>query len=69
MKWNNIFFKVDFNDSIQNGINEFARLSGYKIKETGHVEKMKARKGSSMLYVLLMCLLMAALLATLSLNA
>jgi hypothetical protein len=68
MKWNNIFFKVDFNDSIQNGINEFARLSGYKIKETGHAEKMKARKGNSMLYVLLMCLLMLALLSTLSLN-
>jgi hypothetical protein len=68
MKWNNIFFKVDFNNSIQNGINEFARLSGYKIKETDQAEKAKPIRRNSMLYVLLMCLLMLALLSTLSLN-
>jgi hypothetical protein len=69
MKWNDIFFNANFTESVQKGINDFARLSGYNIKETKHTEKNKPSAKHSLLYLLLLCLLLAVLLSTLPLNA
>jgi hypothetical protein len=69
MKWNNFFFNESFNESVQKGINDFARLSGYNIKETKDTEKNKPSAKHSLLYLLLLCLLLAVLLSTLPLNA
>jgi hypothetical protein len=69
MKWNNFFFNANFTESVQKGINDFARLSGYNVKETKDSEKNKPSAKYNLLYLLLLCLLLAVLLSTLPLNA
>jgi hypothetical protein len=69
MKWNNIFFNTSFTETVQKGVDDFARLSGYSVKETKPNEKNKSSPKRSLLYLLLLCLMLAVLLSTLPLNA
>jgi hypothetical protein len=69
MKWNNIFFNANFTETVQKGIDDFARLSGYHVGETKQPEKNRPSPKRSLLYLLLLCLMLAILLSTLPLNA
>jgi hypothetical protein len=69
MKWNDFFFNANFTETVQKGIDDFARLSGYHIEETKQTKKNKPSSKRSLLYLLLLCLMLAVLLSTLPLNA
>jgi uncharacterized membrane protein affecting hemolysin expression len=65
MRWNDLFFNVDFGKSIQNGIDEFARLSGYKIHEKRQVQKNKIPTSKGTRHSLLLRFLIIVLLTML----
>jgi hypothetical protein len=63
MKWNDLFFNVDFGKCIQKGVDEFARLSGYKIQQKKPLEKNKITKRNGSMYILFLYLLIILLFA------
>lgn len=58
MKWSNFFFNVDFKDSIQRGIDEFARASGYQVTERTQIDNNKNLAPQKIRSLLLACFLM-----------
>jgi hypothetical protein len=68
MKWNNMVFNVNFSESIQNGINEFSKLSGYKTSETRQVVENKILRIKGRRYAVVIYFLMAMLFITLLLK-
>ncbi len=63
MKWKPFFFNI--NDCLQQGIDEFARLSGYKIEEKRQAAKNETSKRKQTGYALLLRFLIAILLVVL----
>jgi hypothetical protein len=69
MKWNDLFFNTNFTDSLQKGVDEFSRLSGYKIAERKPFEKSKKVKRTVNRFAWLLYFLIAALFVTFLLNS
>jgi hypothetical protein len=69
MKWNDLFFNTNFTDSLQKGVDEFSRLSGYRMAERKHFEKSKKAKSSVNRLAWLIYFFIAALFVTFLLNS
>lgn len=64
MKWNQIIFNVNFDDCLQNGINNFMHESGYTIREMPTLNQPHRTMRKQIASLLILVLQQIAIIAT-----